>query len=556
MRRSQTLLGVLAVAGALAVAWLALPTGARANGCPLRFSQGTAGTPGDPIRIDTVADLQVLSASGSCYRSDYHFRQTADLALTGVWTPIGPVSGGFDGVYDGGGHVISGLFVDQTAVAAYKGLFGLLTSATVRDLTLSGGTVIGLSSNYGVLAGSASNSLIERVRIVNSSVSSTGSGNEYIGGVVGVAGDGTTIRDTHVSGLSVAIAGSSDHIGGITGAMYRSAAIERSSADVSISGTGAEVGGIVGLAYTGGRITDSFARGTVAGSTAVGGLLGRFRGCAESGGCGTITRSYSTTRVVATGSAGGLVALDGAPAASAAVVSFWDTLTSGQASSANGAIAKTTAEMTTLATFVDAGWSIGAGWDAGTTWGICAGANNRYPFLTAMYTVATETCTDRTTVPAAAPAVPAAPTAAGSPATTLPTRNARVSGNTIVTQVTLPSAGRVVQTGGIQEARAGHSDADGGHGEYGEYGEAYRSRATLMVACSTGRTVAAARVLTLRCPLNARTLKIVQRRGVVIRLVTSFTPITGPRLSSSLAVALPKRAARPSGSGTAPPVAG
>lgn len=551
MQNLRFLLSTIFAAASITAVLLALSPEAHANGCPLRFSQGTAGTTTDPIRIDSVADLTVLQLNSTCYRSAYAFRQTADLALTGVWTPIGPQpSGGFNGVYDGDGHTLTGLFVDQTAVGAYKGLFGLLDGATVRNLTISGGTIIGISSNYGVLAGSASGgTLIVGVQIVNSSVSTTGGGNEYLGGVVGVI-DGATIRDTHVSGLSIAIAGSSDHIGGIVGAMYRSAVIERSSADVSITGSGADVGGITGFAYNGGLITDSYARGSVMGSTSVGGLLGRFYGC---GTCGPITRTYATTRVTATSVGGGLVARDSSTPAAGAVASYWDTLTSDQSTSANAAVGKTTTQLTTLSMFASAGWSIGSGWAVSTTWGICARANNGYPFLTNIYTAATEPCTDRTVGPAATPATTTAATPAASVSTTLPTRNGRVVGNTIVSQITLPSAGRVVQTGGVQEARLGHRDDDA---EYGEYREVYRSRATLMVSCSTKRTVTSARILTLRCPLNARTLNVVRTRGVVIRLVTTFVPTSGPKLSSSMAVALPKRAARPSGSGAATNVTG
>jgi hypothetical protein len=547
MQNLRFLLSTAVVAASITAVLLALSPEAHANGCPLRFSQGTAGTTADPIRIDSVADLTVLQLNSTCYRSAYAFRQTTDLALTGVWTPIGPAGAGFNGTYDGDGHTLTGLFVDQTAVGAYKGLFGLLDGATVRNLTISGGTIIGISSNYGVLAGSAfGGTLIVGVQIVNSSVSTTGGGNEYLGGVVGVI-DGATIRDTHVSGLSIAIAGSSDHIGGIVGAMYRSAVIERSSADVSITGSGEDVGGIAGFAYNGGLITDSYARGSVIGSTSVGGLLGRFYGC---GTCGPLTRTYATTRVTATSVGGGLVARDSPTPAAGAVASYWDTLTSDQSTSANAAVGKTTTQLTTLSTFASAGWSIGSGWAVSTTWGICARANNGYPFLTNTYTAATEPCTDST--PAEASTEPAAGTAAGTAAstvTTLRTRNARVRGTVILTQVTLPSAGTVVQTGGVQIARLGYPA--------GEYeGLERRLRATLMRTCSTKLSVRAARVITLRCAVNARTRTLAEKRGLVIRLVTTFTPTVGTRLSSSTVVAFPKRPARPSGSGVRENVVG
>ena len=82
MNRSRTLLGALLLAGALAATLFALPTTAQANGCPLRLNQGTDGTAANPIRIDSVADLQVLTDNDTCYRSAYVFRQTGNTCTT------------------------------------------------------------------------------------------------------------------------------------------------------------------------------------------------------------------------------------------------------------------------------------------------------------------------------------------------------------------------------------------------------------------------------------------------------------------------------------------
>lgn len=502
---------------------------------------GGDGSAASPFLIANATQLGVVSSTpNACANGGYRYLQTADIALTGVFTPIGPDSAPFNGVYDGGGHTITGLYVDQTAVGMFKGLFGILNGGTVRNLTLSGATIIGISPQYAIVAGYAhSGSLIENVTVIDSSVSSYGV-SQNMGGIVGYL-QASTIRNARVTGLSIAIATSNDNIGGIAGGMYNGAVIERSSADVSVSGSGYRVGGIAGYVSFNSTITDAYARGAVAGSNSVGGLVGTF----ISPGTSVITRSYSTVRPTATGVAGGFVARDSTPAATPAVASFWDTTASGQATSANGAVGKTTAELTSAATFSDAGWSIASGWDANRTWGICARANDGYPFLTGAYTAATEPCTDRTPA-ATASATPAATVAS----TTLTTRNARVVGNTIVSQVTLPAAGKVVQTGGVQLARVGYVDS-----EEDEYEYRFEPRATMLVACSTSRTVTAARVVTLRCPLNRRTLRYITKRAAVIRLITTFTPTSGTRLSSSTAVALPKRTLRPAAT-TAPDVTG
>ena len=529
----------MVVSVALVVAAVLLPGVAHANGCPLRIAQGTSGTADDPIRIDTAADLGVLSSSASCYRSSYVFKQTADIALTGVWTPIGPVGAGFNGVYDGGGHTITGLLVDQTAVATFKGLFGVLDGGTVRNLTISHGVIIGISSYYGVLVGDATNhSLIENVTIADSSVSSLGTGSEFMGIVAGGLYD-STIRNATVTGGSVAVAVTNDYIGGIAGDTYgASALIERSSADVSISGSGSYVGGLVGLIYGGGAITDSYARGTVQGTYAVGGLVG-----AIYGGGGPITRSYSTTHVASTNTQiGGLVGwVTGAPPADA-VASFWDTQTSGIATSENAAVGKTTAELTAISTFANAGWSIGAGFDASKTWAMCTAFNNDYPFLTAAYAAAPAACTPAS----AAPATTSAPA-------TIRVRNARLVGTTIHTQVTASGPGTVVQTGGVQAAPAGVPESGR---EPGMLKLPRSTRATLLVSCSTRRTTKTATTVSLSCALNGRTLRLAERRALVIVVRTTFRPATGAAVTASTAVALPKRVARPSGSGAIAPVTG
>jgi hypothetical protein len=65
-----------------------------------------------------------------------------------------------------------------------------------------------------------------------------------------------------------------------------------------------------------------------------------------------VTYCYSTGAVNGSYRVGGLVGFSWVECATA---SFWDTQTSGQATSAGG-IGKTTAEMQTAATFLDAGW--------------------------------------------------------------------------------------------------------------------------------------------------------------------------------------------------------
>ena len=108
----------------------------------------------------------------------------ADLDLSGVdeWVPIGnvdktdngnnaskPTGEFFTGVFNGGGHTISG-FKATTTLAANKtwGLFGYVQDGTIKDLNLTGVDItIGATgaADAGVVVGTLKNSTIENVTV-------------------------------------------------------------------------------------------------------------------------------------------------------------------------------------------------------------------------------------------------------------------------------------------------------------------------------------------------------------------------------------------------------
>jgi len=107
--------------------------------------------------------------------------------------------------------------------------------------------------------------------------------------------------------------------------------------------------------------------GSVNGDELVGGLVGHNEG--------TISTSYSASMVSGNTDVGGLVGFDNGGTVDA---SFWDTETAGQLISAGG-VGKTTAEMQTAGTFLDAGWDFVGESINGTKdiWVICGGSD--YP---------------------------------------------------------------------------------------------------------------------------------------------------------------------------------
>ena len=109
------------------------------------------------------------------------------------------------------------------------------------------------------------------------------------------------------------------------------------------------VGGLVGWNEAG-SVSDSYSTGSVTGNSSVGGLVGyNFEG--------TVIDSFSTGNVTGNYSVGGLVGDN--EAEGAVSNSFWDTETSGQATS-DGGTGNNTTEMQDITTFSGAGWNITA----------------------------------------------------------------------------------------------------------------------------------------------------------------------------------------------------
>ncbi len=203
------------------------------------------GSPGNPYQIATWQNLYWVSQNSDSW--DKNFIQTANIDFTDAvpaittwngntgWTPIGNTTTRFTGTYDGGGHTISGLFIDRPA-GDYQGLFGV----TGWDAEIKNLGVIGVDITAG----------------------------DWVGGLVGVnayAGTGGTVTNSYATGE---VSGTSQ-VGGLVG--RNNDTVEDSYATVTVSGT-STVGGLVGL--NDGTVTNSYATGAVTGTTQVGGLVG------------------------------------------------------------------------------------------------------------------------------------------------------------------------------------------------------------------------------------------------------------------------------------------
>ncbi len=266
-----------------------------------RFSGGT-GEPNDPYRISTAQDLNSIGSNPRLMKC--HFKMLADLDLTGLlFYPIGNYDHPYGGVFDGNGHAVSHLTVKEDG-NWLVGLFRALDSGgEVKDLGIAGANVTG-SGTSGGLVGSNWGSVTQCY--------STGmvSGTRVVGGLVG--GNSGTVTQC-----------------------YSTAAV---------ASTGSNVGGLVGY-NSGGSVTQCYSIGSVRGIKNVGGLVGL--------NSGLILDSYAYGSVSGTSNIGGLVGGDNW--LGTVTGCFWDTQTSGQATSARGT-GKTTAQMQTSKTFLDAVW--------------------------------------------------------------------------------------------------------------------------------------------------------------------------------------------------------
>ncbi|UHC20203.1 filamentous hemagglutinin N-terminal domain-containing protein (plasmid) [Methylobacterium currus] len=238
---------------------------------------GAAAVAGGPITSQVAAGglsgryavAQDLTARGTTYTDPLVATNGANLT-----------TGGFTGLFEGLGHTLTGLTIDNPSSApgaSSAGLFGLISfGGLVRDIGLVDASIRSAGSMAGPLAGWNSGGTIE---------SAFASGT-VTGGTAGV---------------------SNFYAGGLLGYNAQNGVVVRSSSSATVTGATA-VGGLVGANNQGGKITLSFATGAATGNSSVGGLAGF-----NSGTLTAIGQSFATGAVRALGAngafagAGGLV---------------------------------------------------------------------------------------------------------------------------------------------------------------------------------------------------------------------------------------------------------
>ena len=219
---------------------------------------------------------------------------TADITLTGEWTPIGTdYKNSYTGTFDGGNHTISGLTVKGSDENA--GLFGYIgkDGGTVKNVVLEN-VQITSDYQYGYVGGVAGYS---RGNIENCSVSGSVSSRCTAGGVVGQQFGGSIT----LCGSSATVKGTGE-VGGVAGKTDNSATLTACYATGNVTFERASTintfaGGVVGSNGTGSILTACYATvnvtgtGTGTGSCYVGGVTG-------DNASGTLTACYHATGTV------------------------------------------------------------------------------------------------------------------------------------------------------------------------------------------------------------------------------------------------------------------
>lgn len=357
--------------------------------------------------------INSLGAAGSMSRSDlqgmngtldgnFALGSNLNAIATSSWnsgagfTPIGSTANSFTGRFDGLGHTITGLTINQPTIPNI-GLFGATSGpTTIQNIGLVGGTTTGAAGTGGLIGHSDAG-------LVNNSYN-TGNvtGAAGTGGLVGSNTTGS-ITNSHASGVIIGAAGS----GGLEGSVT-SGSISNSYATGNVTGA-AGTGGLVGSSTSGnvigayatgnvsgnagsgglvgsitsGNVTASFATGNVTGAAGTGGLIGsstegnvtstyatgNVSGAAGSGGLvgsitsGAISNSYAAGSVAGGAGMGGIVGAT----SGAITASYWNKST-GPATSVGGGTGLTTSQMQQQANF--------AGWDFANTWLIYSAQSN------------------------------------------------------------------------------------------------------------------------------------------------------------------------------------
>lgn len=179
-----------------------------------------SGTESDPYIIDsydTLKQFRDLVNDGESFSGKY-ILQTDNIDLKNEeWIPIGIFLSDnyFDGIYDGGGHYISNLYISSAYpfTPANVGFFGML-SGTVKNLGIESGHIEG--EYIGSICSHGTNSSM----ILNCYNKATIAGIHRAGGITDNFGEGSVIGCVNFGEVTAPVTGTISYNAGLACAIY------------------------------------------------------------------------------------------------------------------------------------------------------------------------------------------------------------------------------------------------------------------------------------------------------------------------------------------------
>ena len=214
---------------------------------PMSKKPTGTGTVEDPYLISNASQLRWFASQvNDNGKNSICAQLTNDIDLNNVeWTPIGQYArNAYNGTFDGQYHEIKNLKITGSASNHY-GLFGVVSTGTVKNLTASGEvSVTSNNSSYGIAA--IVGQLGGSGTIENCINKATVTGNYNTAGIVGYMSNsnGTVTSCVNTGNIS-----GSNSVGGIVGQFYGKGTVAHCYNTGNITAAVSKAGGIVGYLY-------------------------------------------------------------------------------------------------------------------------------------------------------------------------------------------------------------------------------------------------------------------------------------------------------------------
>lgn len=249
-----------------------------------------------------VEDVNQLQDINTNLSGNYALRNSIDATATSSWNgnkgfkQIGTeINNAFTGKFDGLDYNIFGLTINRSGEEDV-GLFGVVNSATINNVTLVGGSITG---NYRV-GGIVGNAIGKNTVISNATNSASVTGNRQVGGIVGIITGNLDNKSkvNNVINTGTINGNAGNDVGGLIGSLNNSQLTGNSYNLGAVTSSGHDVGGLVGSALNS-TIGDGtnlvYNRLDVTGAYNVGGIVGNMEGS-------TVQNAENSGTVLASGS--------------------------------------------------------------------------------------------------------------------------------------------------------------------------------------------------------------------------------------------------------------